>query len=67
MIKYRCFKKLIVPELIGYEDEETGNDFVVEVGEVWDRENEEDSMLTQEDGSWLDIGEDTLESHFERY
>lgn len=65
MTKYKCTKGLVIPELIGYEDEATGNDFIVEVGEVWIREDDENSMLTQENGRWLDIGEDTLSSHFE--
>lgn len=65
MDKYKCVKRLIVPERIGYEDEATGNDFVVEVGEVWWREGES-SMLTQECGRWLDIGENTISEHFDQ-
>lgn len=62
---YKCTKGLVVPELIGYEDEQTGNDFVVEVGEVWTKE-EGESLLSQENGRWLDIDEETLEEHFEK-
>lgn len=66
MAKYKCVQGFVVPELIGYEDEATGNDFTVEAGEVWLREDVEIPMLTQENGRWLDITEDTIKKHFEK-
>lgn len=64
MKQYICVKRLVVPELYDYEGEHTGNDFIVEVGEVW-HVDEYGGMEQPEKGSWLDIGEITREEHFE--
>lgn len=66
MNQYRCIKRLVLPELYEPEGEETGRDYLVEVGEIWNQEEEWSPMLTKEDGSWLDITERTLEEHFEK-
>ena len=65
MKQYRCIKRLVLPMLDEPQGNYMGEEYPVEVGEVWDREDEYSAMLTHEDGSWLDIEEDTLEEHFE--
>ncbi|NIK12850.1 hypothetical protein [Alkalibacillus almallahensis] len=64
MTKYECIKGLVVPELEDYEGMETGNDFIVNVGTIWLQEDKDSPMLTQENGNWLDIDEQTLDEHF---
>lgn len=67
MTKYKCIKKLALPELEEYNGMATGNEFVVEVGEVFLAEGDETDFLEKEDGSrWLQIEDDILDGHFER-
>ncbi len=66
MKHYTCISKLVVPELDGFNGNPTGNDFVVEVGEIWFDEIDEgySGCLSNYDGSWLQIDENELEEHF---
>lgn len=65
MTKYKCIKKLVVPELEEYQGEATGKDFIVKVGEIFEKEKHEELLTNYDDGSWLQIEDDTLEEYFE--
>jgi hypothetical protein len=64
MTKYKCIKRLVVPELEDYDGVQTGNDFIVEVGEVFVKEDGEELLTNDIDGTWVQLDDHTLEEHF---
>lgn len=66
MVEYRCIKKLVVPELDDPEGIETRNEYIVDVGEIWEKVEESSYMLTNQDGKWLNIDGDMVDEYFEK-
>lgn len=68
-MKYECVETFSVPMLDEFEGNETGEEFKVLEGSVWESEepvaaSDSEVFLTRDDGGWLDISRDLFESMF---
>ena len=69
MKKYKCIKSFLVPEYDG-DCFETGKTIKIKVGQTYELDESGSTYLSAdihldcEDGSWLEIGRETLEECF---
>lgn len=67
--KYKCIETFSIPQLDDFEGNETGNDYQIGVGSIWQREKpvqeaDTEVVLTKEDGAWIDIHKDLFDLMF---
>lgn len=67
--KYKCIETFSIPQLDDFEGNETGNDYQIDVGSIWQREKpvqeaDTEVYLTKKDGAWIDIHKDLFDSMF---
>lgn len=67
--KYKCIETFSIPQLDDFEGNETGNDYQIDVGSIWQREKpvqeaDTEVVLTKEDGAWIDIHKDLFDLMF---
>lgn len=68
--KYKCIKTFAVPERDDFEGNQTGKDFQIIEGSIWQSEepikdNETEVVLTKENGAWIDIHKDVFDRMFD--
>lgn len=70
MKKYKCIKLFLVPEYDG-DCFETGKTIQIKAGQTYEMDESGSTYLSAdihldcEDGSWLEIGRETLKEYFE--
>lgn len=68
--KFKCIETFAIPQLDDFEGNETGNDYQIDVGSIWQSEEPiKDSatevVLTKEDGAWIGIHKDLFDLMFD--